>query len=329
MAKETKDATPLRVGTNPNEIIGLEDEKKVLELCIKHNLPALLIGETGVGKTYLVVSEAKKIGKRCVRVSVNGELGINEIVGKWLVKNGSTYWQDGILVECMRRGDWIILDEINVAQPEIWMCINSVLDDSRSIILSEKDGELVVPHPDFRVFATMNPSEGYAGTKEMNPALMSRFKVVMKLGYYDPYVELEILKYQTDIDDNIGRMIIDVGNAIRKLKLDQQILYPCGTRDLVNWAILLACNGNSLAETFKYSVMNKCSDDDARAIAEVAKRALKVEINWNSSKEKIITSLTSDLVKDIETLKAKKRDLVKSVDDLQAKVAQVKEQINT
>lgn len=85
-------------------------------------------------------------------------------------------WQDGALVAAMRAGDWVLLDELNLADDAVLERLNSVLEPTRTISLAEKGGELeeVVAAPSFRLLATMNPG-GDHGKRELSPALRSRF----------------------------------------------------------------------------------------------------------------------------------------------------------
>lgn len=309
------------------KLIGLEKEKKAIQLGVKNSFPVLLIGETGVGKTYSLFHIAKEQGKRIVRLSLNGEIGVNELLGKFLIKGGATYWQDGVLVEAMRNGWWIIFDEINAALPEVLFVINPLLDDSRSVVLAEKDGEQVIPHSDFRIFATMNPCDEYAGTKEMNKALLSRFPIVLYYSNYPPDTEIEIVKYQSGIDDTIARVMIDVGNALRKLKSDKEIYHTVSTRDIVNWARVLNCNGNTIAEAFEFSILNKASVEERELIIKTAASASKINVSWKWKKEEF-RLLTADLAADIEKLKEKKRKLMGSISDIETKMEELKKEVN-
>jgi midasin len=309
------------------KLIGLEKEKRAIQLGIRNSFPVLLIGETGVGKTYSLFHIAKEMDKRIVRLSLNGEVGINELLGKFLIRDGATYWQDGVLVEAMRKGWWIILDEINAALPEVLFCINSLLDDSRSIVLAEKDGEKVNPHKDFRIFATMNPCDEYAGTKEMNKALLSRFPIVLYYSNYQPDTELEIVKYQSGIEDNIARVMIDVANVLRQLKDEKEIYHTVSTRDVVNWARVLGCNGHTIAEAFEFSILNKASMEEREKIVRAAIKASKVKIDWKWEKEKF-RSLTSDLAIDIEKLKEKKAKLVSAIEIMEGNLQKMKQEVD-
>jgi len=193
-------------------------------------------------------------------------------------------------------------------------------------VLSEKDNERVIPHPDFRFFATMNPPEGYAGTKDMNSALMDRFGIVMKLGYYKPTTEIQILKYHTQIEDVLGKIVIDVGNAIRNLRKANRVFFPCGTRSLVNWAKLIVIDGNSLETTFKYSILNKCSDEDAKIIYDEITRAIKIKIDWKASGEDNVRRLTDEMATDIAQISEMKKTLQAYAEEIKTR-AKVKEAV--
>ena len=119
------------------------------------------------------------------RVNLNGMTTVDEFVGKLMINEQGTYWVNGILVDAMQSGDWLLIDEINACLPEIAFCLHSLLDDDRMIVLSEYDGRIVKPHPNFRLFASMNPHEDrrYGGTKPLNEALLDRFPVTVKMNY--------------------------------------------------------------------------------------------------------------------------------------------------
>ena len=146
---------------------------------VAHNLPVLLIGETGVGKTLLIRHLAHETHNGLRRVNLNGMTTVDEFVGKLMINDSGTYWSNGVLVQAMEAGDWLLIDEINACLPEIAFCLHSLLDDDRMIVLTEYDGRTIRPHSNFRLFATMNPSEDrkYGGTKPLNEALLARFRV--------------------------------------------------------------------------------------------------------------------------------------------------------
>ncbi|EPQ54549.1 hypothetical protein GLOTRDRAFT_7043, partial [Gloeophyllum trabeum ATCC 11539] len=88
-------------------------------------------------------------------------------------------WVDGPLVQAMRQGDAMLLDEISLADDSVLERLNSVLEPGRTIVLAEKGGEdidqpVVKAAEGFKLVATMNPGGDY-GKKELSPALRNRF----------------------------------------------------------------------------------------------------------------------------------------------------------
>jgi midasin (ATPase involved in ribosome maturation) len=83
---------------------------------------------------------------------------------------------EGLLVQALRNGDWILLDEINLASSETLECLSALLQSPRgSVVLADRgDDRPVERHPAFRLFACMNPSQD-VGKRELPPGLRSRF----------------------------------------------------------------------------------------------------------------------------------------------------------
>jgi len=91
-------------------------------------------------------------------------------------------FQPGLIPEAMQRGYWVILDELNLAEPQVLERLNPVLERPPSLVLTEGPGTHygpggdVVVHPNFRMFATMNPAE-YAGRTALSPAYRDRWQI--------------------------------------------------------------------------------------------------------------------------------------------------------
>uniref|UniRef100_T1K3A0 Midasin n=1 Tax=Tetranychus urticae TaxID=32264 RepID=T1K3A0_TETUR len=81
---------------------------------------------------------------------------------------------EGTLVRAMRQGDWILLDEINLAESETLQCLSSILESDEVLLLDKADGEPVKKHPDFRLFACMNPSTDI-GKRDLPLGIRNRF----------------------------------------------------------------------------------------------------------------------------------------------------------
>jgi midasin (ATPase involved in ribosome maturation) len=77
----------------------------------------------------------------------------------------------GVLVEAMRKGHWIILDELNLAPTDVLEALNRVLDDNRELFIPETQ-ETVKAHAHFMLFATQNPPGLYGGRKVCEALLL-------------------------------------------------------------------------------------------------------------------------------------------------------------
>jgi len=82
--------------------------------------PLLLEGPTSAGKTTLVEYLAARTGHRCVRINNHEHTDIQEYIGSYVSSStGALVFREGILVEALKNGYWIILDELNLAPSEV------------------------------------------------------------------------------------------------------------------------------------------------------------------------------------------------------------------
>lgn len=251
--------------------IPFEDNKKTLEqvaIAVAHKMPVLLIGETGTGKTSLVRHIAYETKNAFVRVNHNGGTTIEDLVGRWIIDgSGKTVWVDGILVQAMKKGWYFLADEINAASAEVNFVYHSLTDDDGRILLAEKGNEVVIPHKDFRFFAAMNPPAEYAGTKELNKALMSRFMVV-QVDFPAPKTEQKILMERTGIDQDTAERMVRFAGEIRITHSKEQIRFVLSTRDLLMWAMMFKVYKKFMLAA-EMSILNKITPDDFDVVKDV------------------------------------------------------------
>ena len=303
-----------------NKVIGMKSEMQALELAVKCNLPCLLEGETGIGKTYIVRNLAEVYGKKLIRINLNGETGVSELIGKFLLKDSSTYWQDGILVEALRNGWWVVLDEINAALPEILFILNSLLDDEHKIIVPERNNEVIFMNSESRIFATCNPSEEYRGTKELSKSLLSRFAVKIEVDYPEPETEMEILTYHENrLDKDEAKLIVDIANIIRKMKEEDKTTLSVGTRDLVYTAKLFCADGMTLSNIILLSILNKAPKADRELIANTIIEKLCIEFPTTLKKGEL-KSLLGDYKKSVDELEKEKDSLKMNLRNIEQKI---------
>ena len=88
--------------------------------------------------------------------------------------SGKLRFEEGILAQAVRRGWWVILDELNLAPSEVLEALNRLLDDNRELVIAETQ-TVIEPHPHYLLFATQNPAGVYGGRKQLSRAFKNRF----------------------------------------------------------------------------------------------------------------------------------------------------------
>jgi midasin (ATPase involved in ribosome maturation) len=247
-----------------------ENNKRLLEqigFALNKRLPVLLVGETGTGKTSLVRYLANKTNNCFRRVNHNGGTTVDDIVGKILINKEGTFWVDGVLIEAMKNGWWYLADEINAASPEINFIYHCLLDDDGYIVLPENKGEIIHPHKNFRFFGAMNPSADYAGTKEINKALLSRF-LVMKTDFPAPKLESKILHTRTGVKLEVADKMVKFASEIRALHSKGNASFVLSTRDLIMWSAMYQVYEKYLVSA-EVTVLNKVSADDFNVVKDL------------------------------------------------------------
>lgn len=169
----------------------LRDIARIISL---GRLPVLLQGDTSVGKTSLITYIAKATGNYCVRINNHEHTDLQEYIGSYAADaNGKLVFKEGVLVEAMRKGHWIILDELNLAPSDVLEALNRVLDDNRELFIPETQ-QVVKADPNFMLFATQNPPGLYGGRKMLSRAFRNRF---IELHFDEiPKNELETILHQ-------------------------------------------------------------------------------------------------------------------------------------
>jgi hypothetical protein len=161
----------------------LAETMRAIAVGVVHGRPVALEGETAAAKTTAVLYLAHLLRQGVRRLNLNGATDAGELVGRFApAPEGGFRFVESVLPQAMRHGEWVLLDEINLAEPQCVERLNPVLEQPPTLILSENDGTVfgghggVTVHDNFRVIATYNPA-AYTGRNALSPALRSRFHV--------------------------------------------------------------------------------------------------------------------------------------------------------
>ena len=153
------------------------DGREVLEAAIAALLAGenlLLSGPKATGKNVLAENLAAIFARPDWNISFHINMDAAYLIGMDTFEAGAVRFRPGPVHACAEAGGFAILDEINMARNEALAVLHSLLDYRRSIDVPGYDRLKV--HDATRFIATMN--YGYAGTRELNEALASRFVVL-------------------------------------------------------------------------------------------------------------------------------------------------------
>ncbi len=204
----------------------LSDEIEVFLAAFEQRLPVLLKGPTGCGKTRFVEHMSWRIygddnlvrntvNQPLTTVSCHEDLTATDLLGRYLLHDESTSWQDGPLTSAVRHGGICYLDEIVEARKDTTVLIHS-LTDHRRILPIDKTNELLEAHPDFLLVISYNP--GYQSIlKDLKPSTRQRF-VSLQFDYPTEEREAEIIRVESGIDQKNARILAKVGVHIRNLR---------------------------------------------------------------------------------------------------------------
>lgn len=151
--------------------------RKILEMSICALLQGenlLLAGPKATGKNVLAENLAYIFGRPSYNVSFHVNTDSGDLIGTDTFRDNQVQLRKGSIYHCAEKGGFGILDEINMAKNDAVSVLHAALDYRR--IIDVPGYERIVLHPAARFIGTMN--YGYAGTRELNEALVSRFLVI-------------------------------------------------------------------------------------------------------------------------------------------------------
>jgi cobaltochelatase CobS len=267
---------------NPNYLFAARSENVLRD--IVENRRLLLIGHTGTGKTSLIEQVAAHSNQGVLRSNMNGQTTVGDFVGFWTVKGGETIWIDGVLPTAMREGLWLIVDEIDFAEPAILAVLTAVLEPGGRLLLKEKGNEVLAPHPSFRLFATANAVGAmgeyrhlYQGANVMNEAFLDRWRVY-RIDYLSPADEALVLMrtFGERLTPAMAQTLASIAADCREAFSREDLAGAFSTRRLLDWTELMLRTGEPEIAAGP-TIYGKVSTEDAALIRSIIRHHIAFE----------------------------------------------------
>ncbi|KAK0711033.1 hypothetical protein B0H67DRAFT_491651 [Lasiosphaeris hirsuta] len=246
--------------------------------------PILIQGPTSSGKTSMIEYLANYTGNKFVRINNHEHTDLQEYLGTYVSDaDGKLKFQEGLLVQAMREGSWIVLDELNLAPTDVLEALNRLLDDNRELLIPETQ-VIVRPAENFCLFATQNPAGLYGGRKILSRAFRNRF---LELHFDDiPENELDTIlqKRSRNTAPSDCRRIVAVYKQLTRLRQESRVFEQKNSfatlRDLFRWALRNAETRQEIAENgFMLLAERVRKQEEREEVRKVIEEVFKVIIN--------------------------------------------------
>lgn len=236
--------------------ISTKNEESIFTTCFATQLPLLIKGPTGCGKSQLVEYMAKKLNRPLIKVSCNEDTNAADLLGRYLLKSGETVWQDGPVTQALRTSSILYLDELAEAREDVIVALHPLTDHRREVHI-DKINETVKATNDFMVVASYNP--GYQkGIKELKPSTKQRF-VCLSMDYLNIHDETRLIAEVAQINLKTAEQLALLGQKIRT-KEGLMLKETVSSRLLINAASLIK-NNLSIRLACHLAIAEVLSDD--------------------------------------------------------------------
>ena len=254
----------------------INDEVELFETAYRENIPVLLKGPTGAGKTRFVEYMSWRLHNRdgrghaegvpLITVACHEDLTASDLVGRYLLEGDETRWIDGPISRAVKNGAICYLDEIVEARKDTTVLIHP-LTDYRRLLPLEKRGELLEAADGFLLVMSYNP--GYqSALKDLKHSTRQRF-IAIEFDYPPREQEAAIIAKESGVDPIIAGELAKLAEKVRNLK-EHGLGEGVSTRLLV-YAGKLIHDGITPRRACQVSIVWALTDDQEvqRSIEEV------------------------------------------------------------
>lgn len=217
----------------------------------------LLVGPKATGKNVLAENLSAIFGRPEWDISFYLNTDASSLIGTDTFKNGEVTLRKGPIYSCAEAGGFGVLDEINMAKNESMAVLHATLDFRRIIDVPGYDRITLAPST--RFIATMN--YGYAGTRELNEALASRFMVInMPIISNDNLAKLLKQQYPNLKDEYCTQLATLFGEIRKKCESSEVSTKALDLRGLMA-SVNLVYNGLNIGNALEIGIVNKSFDE--------------------------------------------------------------------
>lgn len=234
------------------------NEVNLFAQAAEQQLPVMLTGPTGCGKTRLIEFMGETLGREVVTISCHDDLTSADLVGRFMVTGGDVQWSDGPLTRAVKAGAICYLDEVVEARHDSLAVLHSLTDHRRTLYL-DRAGEVVKASDTFMLVCSYNPAYR-SSLKFLKPSFRQRF-VTVAMTYLPPEREAEVLVAEAGINVSIASRLVRCATSIRSAD-DALHFEPPSTRALVTAAKMIAAGASEL-EAAEVCMLATLSSDGA------------------------------------------------------------------
>ena len=235
----------------------------------------LLAGPKATGKNVLCENLAAAFGQPVWNVSFHINMDASYLIGTDTFDGTRVTFRPGPIYLCADRGGFGVLDEINMAKNESLAVLHSALDFRRAIDVPGYD--LIRVKPQTRFIGTMN--YGYAGTRELNEALSSRFAILSVPEISEADLDRLIKRSFPDINPKICtqfvKLFVELMRKTEKAEISDRALDLRGLLD----ALSLIREGLTAGQALRMCIVDKTFDAyEQSLIMDVVKARIPAEL---------------------------------------------------
>lgn len=260
------------------KLIGLQEEKATALAALENNLPVLLYGFTGNGKTLLAMEVAEEYSKKydvpVIYLQLYPEMTKNNLIGGDTLKEGSIVVETQPIINFGIKGAVFIIDECTHTTEPVLLAFNSLIEEPYSTVIGH---QVVKMHEKTRFLFCGNLPD-HDGNIPLPTSFANRLFIV-KTELLETKQIVEIGKTtNNEVPEDILTFVADIITKVHEAS------FPLSPRNIVTF-----CRNYSSLKNTKYS-------EETKLPAAIKASCEKHNINPHFLKKTILSSLMGHVV---------------------------------